>query len=90
MTETLVKTAAETQGQRELAKVGVEVSGPLTCTTGRNGDDISLSCNGTALDGRQVSVTGTATSAPGGSTVAGQFIGMAAGQQVFALDCLGC
>jgi hypothetical protein len=90
MTETLVRTAASTQGQAELAKVGVEVSGPLSCTSTRDGDVINLTCNGTALDGRQVSVTGAATSLPGGTTVAGHFVGTADQQQVFALDCLGC
>jgi hypothetical protein len=88
--ETLVRTAASTQGQAELAKVGVEVSGPLSCTSTRDGDVVNLTCNGTALDGRQVSVTGAATSLPGGTTVAGHFVGTAGEQQVFALNCLGC
>ena len=90
MTETLVRTAASTQGQSELAKGGVEVSGPLSCQTTPDGDQIDVSCSGTALDGRQVTVTGTATSLPGGTSVQGTFVGSAAGVQVFALDCLGC
>ena len=34
-------------------------------------------------------MTGTATSLPGGSSVAGNFVGTAGGTQVFSLDCLG-
>ncbi|MEO8106394.1 MAG: hypothetical protein ABI720_03670 [Actinomycetes bacterium] len=90
MTETLVRTAASTQGQAELAAVGVEVSGPLSCQTTPKGDDFEVSCTGKALDGRDVTVVGTATSLPGGSSVEGTFVGTAAGTQVFAIDCLGC
>lgn len=90
MTETLVRTAASTEGQAELAGAGVEVSGPLSCQTTPSGDDFEVACTGTALDGRAVTVTGTATSLPGGSSVQGSFVGTAAGAQVFATDCLGC
>jgi hypothetical protein len=90
MTEVLVRTASATQGQAELAAVGVEVAGPLACTTQRDGDAITVSCSGTSLDGRPVAVSGTATSMPGGTAVAGTFVGTAAGTQVFAVDCLGC
>lgn len=90
MEETLVRTAASTQGQAELANVGVEVSGPLSCQTTPSGDQFDISCTGTALDGRAVTVSGTATSLPGGTSVQGNFVGTAAGVQVFAIDCLGC
>lgn len=90
MTETLVRTAASTQGQAELADAGVEVSGPLSCKTTPQGDEIEVDCTGTALDGRAVTVAGTATSLPGGSSVQGTFVGTAAGTQVFATECLGC
>jgi hypothetical protein len=90
MTETLVNTAASTQGQAELADVGVEVSGPLSCQTTPKGDEFDVSCSSTALDGRAVTVSGTATSLPGGSSVQGSFVGTAAGVRVFATDCLGC
>jgi len=90
MTETLVRTAASTQGQAELADAGVEVSGPLSCQTTPQGDEFDVSCSGTALDGRPVTVTGTATSLPGGTSVKGTFVGTAAGTQVFATECLGC
>ena len=90
MTETLVRTAASTQGQAELADVGVEVSGPLSCQTAPNGEEIEVACTGTALDGRPVTVDGTATSLSGGTSVAGTFVGTAGGTQVFSLDCLGC
>lgn len=90
MTETLVRTAASTQGQAELADAGVEVSGPLSCQTTPNGDEIEVACTGTALDGRPVTVAGTATSLAGGTSVSGDFVGTAGGAQVFALDCLGC
>lgn len=89
MTEVLVRTAASVQGQAELAKVGVEVSGPLACTTQPSGDQFTVSCTSTSLDGKAVTVTGTATSLPGGSSVAGNFVGTAGATQVFALDCLG-
>ena len=90
MTETLVRTAASTQGQVELADVGVEVSGPLSCQTMPKGDEIQVACAGTALDGRPVTVDGTATSLSGGTSVAGDFVGTAGGTQVFTVDCLGC
>jgi hypothetical protein len=90
MTEMLVRTAAATQGQVELAAVGVEVSGPLACSTQMQGDAIAVTCTATSLDGRPVTVSGTATSLPGGTTVSGSFVGTAAGTQVFAKDCLGC
>jgi len=90
MEETLVRTAASTQGQAELANVGVEVSGPLSCQATPSGDQFDVSCTGTALDGRAVTVSGTATSLPGGTSVQGNFVGTAAGVQVFAIDCLGC
>ncbi len=90
MTETLVRTAASTQGQAELARAGVEVSGPLSCQTTPSGSGIEVACSGRALDGRPVTVTGTATSMPGGTSVQGSFVGAAGGTQVFSLDCLGC
>jgi hypothetical protein len=89
MTDILVNTAASTQGQAELAAVGVEVSGPLSCNTQPSEDEFTVSCTGTSLDNKPVTVTGTATSLPGGSSVAGDFVGTAAGAQVFAVDCLG-
>lgn len=90
MTETLVRTAASTQGQAELAKVGVEVSGPLSCRTTPQGPEFSVDCTGTALDGRPVTVSGAATSLVGGQAVEGSFVGTAGATQVFSLDCLGC
>lgn len=90
MTETLVRTAASTQGQAELAGVGVEVSGPLSCQTTQGQGEVEVTCGGTAVDGRPVTVTGTATSMPGGTAVQGTFVGTAGGAQVFSLDCLGC
>ena len=50
--EVLVRTAAANLGQRELAKVGAEVSGPLSCSTSRQDDGVDVSCTGTTLDGR--------------------------------------
>jgi len=88
--EVLVRTAASNLGQQELAKAGAEVSGPLSCSTTRQEGGVDISCSGTTLDGRAVEVTGTATSLPGGNTVKGNFVGTAAGQQVFSLECLGC
>jgi hypothetical protein len=89
MTEVIVRTAASTQGQAALSDAGVDVSGPLSCTTQPKGDQFTVSCTGTSLDGRAVTVSGTATSAPGGTSVAGTFVGTAGGQQVFSSDCLG-
>lgn len=90
MTEVLVRTAASNQGQAELNAAGVQVSGPLSCQTTPQGEQIQVSCTGTSLDGQPVTVTGTADSLPGGSSVKGQFVGTAGTQQVFSLDCLGC
>jgi hypothetical protein len=89
MTAVIVKTAASTQGQAAFSDAGVDVSGPLSCTAEPSGDAFTLNCSGTSLDGRPVTLTGTATSVPGGSSVAGTFVGTAAGQQVFSSDCLG-
>ena len=89
MTAVVVKTAASVQGQAALADAGVEVSGPLSCTAEPTGDEFTLSCSGTSVDGRQVSLTGTATSVPGGQSVAGSFVATAGGQQVLSSQCLG-
>jgi hypothetical protein len=89
MTEVIVKTASSTRGQAALAQAGVDVSGPLSCTTQPSGENFTVSCSGTSIDGRAVTVTGTATSVPGGSSVAGNFVGTAGGQQVFSTECLG-
>ncbi len=88
--EVLVRTAAAAQGQAELAKVGAEVSGPLSCTSTQQESGVEVSCTGTTVDGRPVAVTGTATSLEGGNAPAGNFVGTVAGKQVFSLDCLGC
>ena len=89
MTAVIVKTAASVQGQAALADAGIEVSGPLDCTAEPTGDEFTLSCSGTSLDGREVSLTGTATSVPGGQSVAGSFVATAGGQQVLSSQCLG-
>ena len=88
--EVLVRTAVATQGQVELAKVGAEVSGPLSCTSTQQDSAVDVSCTGTTVDGRPVAVTGTATSLEGGNRPQGNFIGSVAGGQVFSLTCLGC
>jgi len=88
--EVLVRTAAANFGQQELAKVGAQVSGPLSCSTTRQEGGVDISCSGTTVDGRAVEVTGTATALPGGNTLEGSFVGTASGQQVFSLKCLGC
>ena len=88
--EVLVRTAASVQAQNEMLKVGAQLSGPMSCTTSQQDSGVQVSCTGTTLDGKPAQVTGTATSLPGGSTVQGDFVGTVAGQQVFALKCLGC
>jgi hypothetical protein len=89
MTAVIVKTAAANQGQAALAAKGVDVSGPLNCSVTPAGEDFSVTCSGTSLEGQPVTVSGTATSVPGGGSVAGSFVGTAGGQQVFSTDCLG-
>ena len=89
MTGVIVKTAASSQGQATLAKAGVEVSGPLNCTAEPAGDDFTVSCSATSVDGRAVTLTGTATSVPGGTSVAGQFRATANGQEVWSAECRG-
>ena len=49
---------------------------------------VDISCSGTTLDGRAVEVTGTATSFREVTRSEGNFVGTAAGQQVFSLECL--
>ena len=88
--EVLVRTAVSTQGQVELAEVGAEVSGPLSCTSTQQESAVDVSCTGTTVDGRPVAVTGTATSLEGGNAPQGNFVGTVAGAQVFSLTCLGC
>lgn len=89
MTAVIVKTAASVQGQVALADAGIEVSGPLSCTAEPDGDNFAVRCSGTSLDGREVTLSGTATSVPGGQSVAGTFVATAGGQQVLSTDCLG-
>ena len=88
--EVLARTAASVQGQAALAKVGVEVSGPLSCTSAQVDGGVSIECTGTSLAGQAVTLSGTATSLPGGSAVKGSFTATANGQQVLTADCLGC
>lgn len=90
MDETLVRTAASVQGQAALAKVGAQVSGPLSCTSAQTDDGVTVDCSGTTVDGKGVEVKGTASSLPGGNAVKGNFVGTVEGQQVFSLDCMGC
>ena len=89
MTDLLVNTAASTQGQAAFVDAGVDVTSALSCNTQPSGDEFTVSCTGTSIDGKPITLTGTATSLPGGSSVAGNFVGTAAGSQVFATDCLG-
>ena len=89
MTAVIVKTAAGVQGQVALADAGIEVSGPLSCTAEPDGDAFAVSCTGTSLEGREITLSGTATSVPGGQSVAGTFVATAGGQQVLSTDCLG-
>ena len=88
--ELLVRTASSVQGQVALAKLGAQVSGPLSCTSAQTDAGVTVSCTGTTVDGKPVAVSGTATSLPGGNAVKGNFVGTVAGQQVFTSDCLGC
>jgi len=88
--EVLARTAASVQGQAALAKAGVEVSGPLSCTSEQVDGGVAIECTGTSLTGQAVTLSGTATSLPGGSAVKGSFTGTANGQQVLTADCLGC
>lgn len=85
----IVQTAAANRAPAAFGTVGVEVSGPLSCSATPSGDQFTLNCTGTSLDGRAVTLTGTATSAPGGSSVAGNFVGTANGSQVLTTSCLG-
>ena len=89
MTGLIVETAAANRGPGEFADAGVQISGPLSCRAEPADSQFAITCTGTALDGREVTLSGTATSAPGGSSVAGQFTGTAAGAQVFTTECLG-
>lgn len=88
--EVLVRTTAGTQGQNELAKVGVQLTGLLSCATEQVDDGVSVACTGTTVDGQAVQLSGTATSLPGGNAVQGDFVGAVAGKQVLSTECLGC
>ena len=89
VTGVIVNTAASTRGQAQFVSSGVQISSPLSCDTQPSGEDFTVSCTGTSSDGKKLSMTGTATSVPGGSSLAGSFVGVADGQQVFSTDCLG-
>ncbi|MFZ0323955.1 MAG: hypothetical protein WAN48_07470 [Actinomycetes bacterium] len=88
--EVLARTIASVQGQAALAKVGVEVSGPLSCTSAQADAGVTISCTGTSLNGQAVALTGTATTIPGGNTAKGSFTATVDGQQVLTTECLGC
>ena len=89
VTDVIVNTAASTRGQAQFVSSGVQISSPLSCDTQPSGEDFTVSCTGTSSDGKKLSMTGTATSVPGGSSLAGSFVGVADGQQLFSTDCLG-
>ena len=88
--EVLVRTASVVQGQNELAKVGAQLTGMLSCSTSQVDAGVTVACTGTTVDGKSVEVSGTATSLPGGNAVQGDFVGSVDGKQVFTSDCLGC
>jgi hypothetical protein len=88
--EVLVRTAVSTQATQALMKVGVEVSGPLSCTSAQaGGGTVTVNCTSTSLDGRPVTLTGSVTALIGGSSPKGTFVATAAGQQVLSTTCLG-
>ena len=89
MTDVIVNTSASTRGQAQFVSSGVQISSPLSCDTQPSGEDFTVSCTGTSSDGKRLTMTGTATSVPGGSSLAGSFVGAANGQQVFSTECLG-
>ena len=89
VTDVIVNTAASTRGQAQFVLSGVQISSPLSCDTQPSGEDFTVSCTGTSSDGKALTMTGTATSVPGGSSLAGSFVGVANGQQVFSTECLG-
>jgi len=88
--EVLARTAASVQGQAALVKAGVDITAPLSCTSEQVEGGVSVNCSGTSLDGMAVTLTGTATSLPGGSAVKGSFTATVNGQQILTTDCLGC
>ena len=90
VTELLARTAVSSLGPGAFADVGIDVSGPLSCTSQQSGDAVDVTCSGTSLDDQSVTLTGTVTSLPGGKTASGSFVGTADGKQVFSIDCLGC
>jgi hypothetical protein len=89
VTDVIVNTAASTRGQAQFVSSGVQISSPLSCDTQPSADDFTISCTGTSSEGKKLSMTGTATSMPGGTSLVGSFVGSADGQQVFSTECLG-
>ena len=90
MDETLVRTAVSTQATQALMGVGVEVSGPLACTSAQAvGGTVTVNCTATSLDGRAVTLTGTVTALKGGTSPQGTFTATAAGKEVLNTTCLG-
>jgi hypothetical protein len=90
MDETLVRTAVSTQATQALMGVGVEVSGPLSCTSAQaGGGTVTVNCTSTSLDGRAVTLTASVTALIGGTSPKGTFTATAGGKQVLSTDCLG-
>jgi hypothetical protein len=91
LSEFALRNAAALGGTAAFEDQKVDVNGTLKCTATTAGDAKSgtVSCTGTAKDGRPLTLTGSYTNASSDTKIKGQFTGKAGDTVVFSKNCLG-
>jgi hypothetical protein len=86
--EFAIRNAAAIAGTETFKEKGAELKERLDCTADVTSDNTAtLSCTGTTLDGRPVTLDGTADD---DTAEKGSFVGKVDGQELFSKDCLDC
>ena len=86
--EFAIRNAAAIAGTETFKEKGAELKERLDCTANVTNDNkATLSCTGTTLDAKPVTLDGTADD---NTAKKGSFVGKVDGQELFSKDCLDC
>lgn len=88
-TELAARNTAATAGAIAFEDQGIQVSGGLDCSASATEERITVTCDGTAEDGRRVTLEGE-TDGNQGLGFRGSWVGRVDGETVFTQDCMGC
>ncbi len=88
-TEAAARNTAATAGVIAFEDQNIQLSGGLDCSASATEERIAVTCDGTAKDGRPVTLEGETDGAQGAG-FRGSWVGRVDGEEVFAQDCLGC